>query len=69
MLKTVSRSVVDREFWIEYLDELFSRRLTKADILSNMRIQYAYHSRYHFTPQDLKNWNGRVLIVVKNFRK
>jgi pimeloyl-ACP methyl ester carboxylesterase len=63
ILKTVNQSVVDREFWIGYLDELFSRRLTKADILSNMRIQYSYHSRFHFTPQDLKNWNGRVLIA------
>jgi pimeloyl-ACP methyl ester carboxylesterase len=63
MLKTVNQSVVDREFWIGYLDELFSRRLTKADILSNMLIQCAYHSLFHFTPQDLKDWNGRVLIV------
>jgi pimeloyl-ACP methyl ester carboxylesterase len=63
LLKTVSQSALEREFWMGYLDELFSRRLTKADILANMLIQYEYHSRFHFTPEDLGTWNGRVLIA------
>jgi pimeloyl-ACP methyl ester carboxylesterase len=63
MLKAVNQSVVDRTFWIGYLDELFSKRLTKADLLSNMLVQYAYHSQFRFTPEDLERWNGRVLIA------
>lgn len=63
MLKTVSQPVVDREFWNAYLGELFSRRLTKVSILSNILIQYAYHSQFRFSSEDLNNWNGRVLIA------
>jgi pimeloyl-ACP methyl ester carboxylesterase len=62
-LKTVCQSVVDREFWKAYLTELFSKRITKISVLCNMRIQYAYHSKFLFSPDDLKGWSGRVLII------
>ncbi len=57
------RSGADKQFWTGYLDELFSSRLTKADVQSNIRIQHEYHRRFHFTPEDLKGWPGRVLIA------
>lgn len=51
------------DFWREYLDELFSSRIAKADLLANFRIQHDYHVRFHFAPEDLKNWHGRILIA------
>jgi pimeloyl-ACP methyl ester carboxylesterase len=53
----------DREFWSAYLDEMLSTRITKADLLANFRIQLAYHRRCHFTPKDLEDWHGKVLIA------
>jgi pimeloyl-ACP methyl ester carboxylesterase len=63
LLKTLACSNADREFWAGYLDELFSVRLSLADILSNMLNQRDYHRRFHFTQEDLKNWHGRVLLA------
>jgi len=63
LLGTIDQSGTDHAFWADYLDELFASRLTKADVLSNIRVQYDYHRRFHFTPEDLKNWPGRVLIA------
>ncbi len=63
MLKTLDPSGIDEKFWSWYLDELFSIRLTKADVLSNFRNQYEYHRRFHFLPADLKTWSGRILIA------
>jgi pimeloyl-ACP methyl ester carboxylesterase len=53
----------DRAFWSAYFDELFSIRITKADLLANIRIQLDYHRRFHFTPQDLEVWKGKILIA------
>jgi pimeloyl-ACP methyl ester carboxylesterase len=63
LLKTVDQSGTDHAFWARYLDELFSTRLTKADMLSNTLNQHDYHCRFRFMPEDLKGWRGRVLIV------
>ena len=63
LLKTVDPDGAAETFWREYLDELLSSRLTKADVIANIRIQYDYHRRFHFAPQDLDNWPGRVLIA------
>jgi pimeloyl-ACP methyl ester carboxylesterase len=53
----------DPGFWKAYLDELLFRGIAKADLLANFRIQLDYHRRFHFTPQDLENWQGKVLIA------
>jgi len=63
LLKTIDPAGAAGTFWSAYLDELFSVRLTKADVLANFRIQYEYHRRFHFTPEDLKLWHGRILIA------
>jgi pimeloyl-ACP methyl ester carboxylesterase len=63
LLKIVDQSGADHTFWAGYLDELFSTRLAKADVLSNVLIQHDYHCRFHFTPEDLKDWHGSVLIA------
>jgi len=63
LLKTVDQSGTDHPFWASYLEELFSARLTKADILANILLQHDYHRRFRFTSEDLKDWNGRELIA------
>ena len=63
LLKTLSAKAEDRGFWEAYLNELLSTRITKADMLANFRIQLEYHRGYHFTPDDLKGWTGKVLIA------
>lgn len=63
LLKTVDHSGAERAFWTGYFDELFALRLTKADMLANILIQHDYHSRFRFTPNDLKGWPGRVMIA------
>jgi pimeloyl-ACP methyl ester carboxylesterase len=42
---------------------MLSSRLTKADIVANCRVQHDYYRRFHFTPEDLKSWRGRILIA------
>jgi len=52
-----------RPFWQAYSKELFTDCLTKADILSNLRLQIEYHGRYHFHAEDLAAWPGKVFII------
>jgi len=61
--KVLNPSDKDVPFWSAYFEELLSSRLTKADVVANIRQQVEYHQRFHFTPQDLPNWEGRVLIT------
>jgi pimeloyl-ACP methyl ester carboxylesterase len=63
LLKTLGASAEDREFWSAYIDELLSGRITKADMLANFQIQLDYHRRFHFAPEDLDGWKGKVLIA------
>jgi pimeloyl-ACP methyl ester carboxylesterase len=63
MPRALATTEEDRAFWSAYFDELFSVRLTKADLLANIRIQLDYHRRFHFTPRDLEDWKGKILIA------
>jgi pimeloyl-ACP methyl ester carboxylesterase len=53
----------EAKFWKAYLDELFSVRLDKKDILSTYACLLDYVTNYHFEPQDLDNWHGEILIL------
>jgi pimeloyl-ACP methyl ester carboxylesterase len=63
LLKAIDPAGKDRDFWKAYLDEMLSTRIAKADMLANFRIQLEYHRHYHFTPSDLADWQGKVLIA------
>jgi len=63
MPKVLDPAGGDRTFWSAYVDELLSMRIAKADMLANFRIQLDYHRRFHFTPDDLGNWHGKILIA------
>jgi pimeloyl-ACP methyl ester carboxylesterase len=63
MPKVLDPAGGDRAFWSAYVNELLSIRVAKADMLANFHIQLDYHRRFLFTPDDLRNWNGKILIV------
>ena len=63
LVKVVDPTGEATTFWTAYLDELLASRLTKDDLLSNLRIQHDYYRRFHFMPQDLENWPGKILIA------
>ena len=63
LLRAVDPAGAAQKFWTTYLDELLSSRLSKADVLSNLRIQHDYYRRFRFTPGDLGSWPGRILIA------
>lgn len=63
IVKVFGAPAADRPFWEGYLKELFSDRLGKADILSNLRLQIQYHGQYHFNSEDLAAWPGKIFII------
>lgn len=63
LLVAVDPSGADRTFWDGYLNELFTKRLSKSDVLLNSLVQLGYHRSYRFRPEDLRDWRGKVLIA------
>lgn len=49
-------------FWEAYSDEMITR-LTKADLINRYRLAADFDATSNFTPDDLKDWSGRVLIL------
>jgi pimeloyl-ACP methyl ester carboxylesterase len=45
------------------LDELLETRLTKADLVSALAEMQDYDTHHRFTPLDLADWPGRVLLI------
>jgi pimeloyl-ACP methyl ester carboxylesterase len=68
ILKVADPNGVATTFWATYADEMLSSRLTKADVVANCRVQHDYYRRFHFTPEDLKSWRGRILIATPRRR-
>ena len=50
-------------FWEAYLDELFRRRLTKADILSHFQTSRDAQTKYVYTRGEKRSWSGDVLVI------
>jgi pimeloyl-ACP methyl ester carboxylesterase len=49
-------------FWEAYSNEMIAR-LTKADLLSRYQVAVDFDATAAFTPDDLKDWPGRILIL------
>lgn len=49
-------------FWQAMLQEL-AAQLTQADIISSFDETIDYRLNYHFTPNDLTTWPGKILIL------
>jgi pimeloyl-ACP methyl ester carboxylesterase len=63
LTKVMGAAAGEMPFWRAYFKELFGARLTKADVLSNLRNQLEYHARYRFSPDDLAAWPGKLFII------
>jgi len=63
ILKLLGAPAGELPFWRSYCKELFATRLGKADVLANLRIQLGYHERFHFAPEDLAGWPGKVFVI------
>lgn len=53
----------ETSFWEAYLDELFSQRLTKADVLSFFQTVRDTSKNYAFALPGVEPWQGEVLII------
>jgi pimeloyl-ACP methyl ester carboxylesterase len=49
-------------FWRRYFDRAIAD-MTKADILSRVRLQAEFGGQAGWTPEDLARWPGRVLLI------
>ena len=61
IMKLIGAPATDVPFWRAYAKELFADRLTKYDVMANLRLQLEYHARYQFLPADLAAWPGQDL--------
>lgn len=61
--RVLGAPAADGSFWQAYTKELFAERLTKADVLSNLRLQIEYHGRYRFHAEDLAAWPGKIFVI------
>jgi pimeloyl-ACP methyl ester carboxylesterase len=60
ILKLLGAPAGELPFWRDYTKELFAAQLGKADVMANLEIQYEYHLRYRFAPDDLAAWLGKM---------
>lgn len=53
----------ERAFWAAYVDELFSERLGKDEVLSTIACMLDFAENFLLSPDDLADWPGRLLII------
>lgn len=63
MLNMLQVSPVETPFWQAYLNEMFTVRLGKADLLSSYACTIDFMLNYTFAPEDLAGWVNRILII------
>jgi len=63
MYELIDPPETEAAFWQAYLDELYTQRLNKADVLSTYDCIIDYMTNYDFQPDDLKRWHGEILIL------
>lgn len=62
-LQMIAPPEAESAFWTAYVDELFSERLSKEDQISTALCLLDFVENYHLSPDDLKDWVGRILIL------
>jgi len=60
--KSLEDAPEQRVFWEAYTEEMI-RRLSKADLIARYQIAVDFDATSRFTPGDLKDWAGRILIL------
>ncbi len=46
-----------------FVDELYSQRLNKADLMSTQQCLVDFHTNYHFSADDLAGWTGHIYVL------
>jgi len=46
-----------------FIDELYSQRLNKADLMSTQQCLMDFHTNYHFSADDLDSWTGHIYVL------
>lgn len=62
-VKMIDPPEAEYAFWEAYVDELFTERLGKDDLLSTITCLLDFAENHRLTPDDLKDWPGQVLII------
>jgi pimeloyl-ACP methyl ester carboxylesterase len=67
MLRMVTRKSLEdageaQAFWIEYSNEI-TARLSRQDLIHRYRIAVDFDATSSFSPEDLNEWPGRILIL------
>lgn len=63
IMKLISPPDCERDFWKAFLNEKFSFHVNREDMLSQMQYTLDYVSNYKFSPNDLIDWQGKILIL------
>lgn len=63
LFTTIAPPENEAVFWRAYLNELFTVRQGKPDILSTYHCLIDFMLNQQFTPDDLRDWQGRILII------
>jgi pimeloyl-ACP methyl ester carboxylesterase len=53
----------EANFWKAYLDELYTERLSKNDLISTYHCIIDYMTNHSFQSSDLEKWHGEILIL------
>ncbi|MGC9778854.1 MAG: alpha/beta hydrolase [Candidatus Heimdallarchaeota archaeon] len=59
-------SVNEQDFWQAYCCELVTLHMTKKCLINQYKIAEDYCRNYRFTPNDLIDWKGKLLIIESN---
>lgn len=62
LTKVLSVRAEERLFWQAMMRELVAQ-LTRADMVSSFDETIDYRLNYHFSPDDLSAWTGKILIL------
>ena len=60
--KSLEDAPEQRAFWEAYSEEMI-RQISKADLIARYQIAVDFDATSRFTPNDLRNWAGRILIL------
>lgn len=63
LLSAISAPSGELPFWRALIQEVVYHHLSRADIDSFFRETLDFHLHYKFSPADLANWSGRILIL------
>lgn len=63
MFETIAPHEDKERFTRAFLDELYSQRQTKADLISIQRCLVDFHTHHTFSPDDLAGWGGQIYVL------